>query len=79
MQSISYKHIGIYAYKKSFLSEYCSYGTSDLEKQESLEQLRTLYLGEKIQVQIVENDLIGVDHPEDVFEVEKILDQRNKL
>ena len=69
----------MYAYKKSFLEKYCSHGFSDLEHQESLEQLRTLYMGESIQVKSVDLDLVGVDHPEDIEKVENIMRERKIL
>ncbi len=71
-----YKHIGLYAYKKDFLKQFCEQSPTSLEKSESLEQLRALYLGAKIRVVEVNEDAIGVDHPEDIIEVEKILKQK---
>ncbi len=72
-QASCFKHMGIYAYKKSFLKQYCEQPATWLEKSESLEQLRALYLGAKIKVEIVDGQSIGVDKPEDVKRVEEIL------
>lgn len=67
------KHIGLYAYKKDFLAEFCQQQPVAIEVSESLEQLRALYLGAKIQVVSVDCELHGVDTPEDVSKVESIL------
>lgn len=39
------KHIGLYAYRKPFLQRFCQEGPVDLERAESLEQLRALFWG----------------------------------
>jgi 3-deoxy-manno-octulosonate cytidylyltransferase (CMP-KDO synthetase) len=64
------RHIGMYAYTVSFLERYCSWPTSPLESIESLEQLRILWHGEKIYVQIVPSTPeAGVDTEEDLQRV----------
>ena len=73
---LAQKHIGIYLYRKNFLKQYCEYGPTDLERAESLEQLRALYLGEKIKVIPTTWDSWGVDTPEDVVKMEKVLGTR---
>jgi 3-deoxy-manno-octulosonate cytidylyltransferase (CMP-KDO synthetase) len=45
-------HIGIYAYRVDFLRRYRSMGRAPIEMQESLEQLRVLWYGERIHVDI---------------------------
>lgn len=67
------KHIGLYAYRKDFLQRFCACGPVDLEKAESLEQLRALYLGARIRVVAVDHDSWGVDTPEDVAKIEAII------
>jgi len=69
----SLKHIGIYAYKKDFLKMFCEEPPADLEKAESLEQLRALYLGAKINVVKVDHESHGVDSPEDIEKIEQLL------
>jgi 3-deoxy-manno-octulosonate cytidylyltransferase (CMP-KDO synthetase) len=69
------KHIGLYAYKKSFLKKFCQTPPTALERAESLEQLRALYLGERIKVMPIDALSIGVDTPDDVKAVSKILNQ----
>lgn len=44
------RHIGLYGYRAGFIRQYLEWESSDLEKTESLEQLRVLYHGEKIKV-----------------------------
>lgn len=67
------KHIGLYAYSKAFLREFCSSPQAAIEKFESLEQLRALYLGAKIKVLRVEKPTYGVDTPEDLQKLEASL------
>lgn len=71
-----YKHIGIYGYRKSFLIEYVKTQKSSLEVAENLEQLRVLENGYKIRVQETAYDSLGVDTPEDILEVEKIIREK---
>lgn len=44
------RHIGIYAYRMSYLSRFVSFPLAESEKSESLEQLRALYQGSTISV-----------------------------
>ncbi|MBV2167935.1 MAG: 3-deoxy-manno-octulosonate cytidylyltransferase [Bdellovibrio sp.] len=69
------KHIGMYAYSKSFLKQFCEAPPALIEKAESLEQLRALYLGAKIKVIRVKEASLGVDTPEDLVRLEKLLSQ----
>ena len=63
------KHIGVYAYRKSFLQKFCACPVNPLEVAEGLEQLRALYLGARIKVMTVDHDSWGVDTPEDVNKI----------
>lgn len=67
------RHLGIYAYRGAFLKRLVSEAPCALEKTESLEQLRALYLGGRIAVIQTEELGVGVDTPEDVPVVERIL------
>lgn len=69
------KHIGMYAYTKKFLTKFCAAPPAFIEKAESLEQLRALYLGAKIKVVRVKEASLGVDTPEDLARLEKLLSQ----
>jgi 3-deoxy-manno-octulosonate cytidylyltransferase (CMP-KDO synthetase) len=64
------RHIGLYAYTVGFLQRYCSWSASPLESVEALEQLRILWHGEKIRVEIVDKTPeAGVDTQEDLRRV----------
>lgn len=67
------QHVGLYGYRKAFLQKFCQTPAQKMELNESLEQLRALYLGAKIQVTSVEYETRGVDTPEDVLIVERKL------
>ncbi len=71
-----YKHIGIYAYRSDFLKTFIGLESTMLEKSESLEQLRILENGFKIKCVEVFNDSTGVDTPEDLDKVRKIITER---
>ncbi|MBU0693803.1 MAG: 3-deoxy-manno-octulosonate cytidylyltransferase [Candidatus Omnitrophica bacterium] len=74
--SLTYKHLGIYAYTKSFLYTFGNLPFSYLEKAEKLEQLRVLEAGYKIKVIETEFDSPGVDTEEDFCKVERILAEK---
>lgn len=67
------KHLGIYGYRRETLLRLVKYPVSPLENAEKLEQLRALDNGIQIAVVKVDYDSIGVDLPEDVAKVEKLL------
>ena len=67
------RHIGIYAYRAGFLHEYAQMSASPLENIESLEQLRVLWHGHPIAVEIVaQAPAAGVDTQEDLERVRAI-------
>jgi 3-deoxy-manno-octulosonate cytidylyltransferase (CMP-KDO synthetase) len=72
-QECALKHIGIYGFRRSFLGKFCAQKPVELERFEGLEQLRALYLGARIKVVKVDHESWGVDTPEDVLKVEKLL------
>lgn len=67
------KHLGIYGYRRETLFRLVKFPLSPLERAERLEQLRALENGIQIAVVKVEYDSVGVDVPEDVARVEKLL------
>ncbi|RQD76147.1 MAG: 3-deoxy-manno-octulosonate cytidylyltransferase [Halanaerobium sp. MSAO_Bac5] len=73
-----FQHIGLYVYKRDFLLKYSAMNSTNLEKAESLEQLRVLENGFKIKVVETETKLIGVDRKEDIELVEEELKKRNR-
>jgi len=70
------KHLGIYGYRRETLLRLVKFPVSPLENAEKLEQLRALENGIPIAVVQVEYDSVGVDTPEDVAKVERILSHR---
>ncbi len=63
----AYEHIGLYAYRKTFLLEYAKMPPTPLERTEALEQLRALENGRRIRVVVTEDHLgLSVDTPEDL-------------
>ncbi|EJF91280.1 3-deoxy-manno-octulosonate cytidylyltransferase [Bartonella tamiae] len=68
-----YHHIGLYAYRRKALEKFVTLPPSLLEQRESLEQLRALEAGMRIDVQIVNTVPLGVDTPEDLHEARNIL------
>lgn len=76
----AYLHIGLYAYRCGYLSQYTALQSCDLEREEQLEQLRVLYHGGRIHVGTVEpTESRGVDHPDDVPVLEKVLAEQFPL
>jgi 3-deoxy-manno-octulosonate cytidylyltransferase (CMP-KDO synthetase) len=59
------QHLGLYAYRRSFLLQLAATPPAPLEVMEKLEQLRVLALGMRIQVGLVEHAGQGVDTRED--------------
>lgn len=68
-----YKHLGVYAYTKSFVDNFNRLTPGVLEEIEKLEQLRVLENGEKIRVVVTKHDSLEVDLPEDVARIEQAL------
>lgn len=68
-----FRHLGMYGYRASFLQDYTSLSISPLEKWESLEQLRALWHGYKIHVDIArEPNPPGIDTMEDLIRARKV-------
>ena len=69
----AFRHIGIYAYRVGFLKQYAQLAVTELEKIESLEQLRVLHHGYKIGVTVTQNAPAGgVDTQEDLDYVRSV-------
>ena len=65
------KHVGLYGYSVQFLKQFCATPMTMIEKAESLEQLRALYLGVKIRVVETKHMSIGIDTPDDLKMIEE--------
>lgn len=73
------RHIGIYAYRASFLTAYRELPSSSLEQLEQLEQLRALQHGYAIQVALASAiNPPGVDTAEDLARVRALLAQQGE-
>ena len=63
----AFRHLGLYAYRVKLLQEYVTWQQGNLEKLESLEQLRVLENGHRIAIAIAEANLPpGVDTQADL-------------
>jgi 3-deoxy-manno-octulosonate cytidylyltransferase (CMP-KDO synthetase) len=72
-----FKHLGLYAYRKSALDQFVKLPESSLEKSERLEQLRFLENGIPIFVGETPHDSVGVDTEEDLERVQAFLRNRH--
>ena len=74
--SICCRHIGIYAYRVSFLKKYSQMDNSILEKAEKLEQLTFLNAGIDIHVELACGSTgYGIDTKDDLIKVKKELNK----
>ena len=64
-----FRHIGVYAYRRNTLLELVKLEPTQLEKIESLEQLRWMYYGYSIRVVETDIETPNIDVPEDVEKV----------
>lgn len=71
------KHLGLYVYRAATLRAIATLPPSPLEQKESLEQLRWLEASYVIWVGEAVTDSIGVDTPEDLARVEKVIETRS--
>ena len=75
---VYFKHLGIYAYRTDFLKTFIELKSTRLELAESLEQLRILENGFRIKCVEVQDDSVGVDTPEDLERVKKLISELEK-
>ena len=73
LQSGTYKHVGLYVYRRDFLLKLATLEPTPLERSEHLEQLRALEHGYRIRTVEITRDPIGVDTPEDLDRVRQII------
>ena len=73
-----FRHIGIYGYRASVLGEFVSWAPAPTEVTESLEQLRALYNGARIHVDVAAvNPPGGIDTEADLQRVRNWLERRD--
>ncbi len=70
-----FQHVGLYGFQRAALFRFCGLPPSRLETAERLEQLRALENGLRIRMLETASAPLSVDVPEDIIEVEKILDR----
>lgn len=68
-----YKHIGIYAFRKSALMNFYNWPMSKLEAVEKIECLRYLEHGQNVKMVETSVVAIGIDTPEDLEKARKIM------
>jgi len=71
------KHTGLYVYRRDVLLAFARWPQSELERLESLEQLRALEHGVKIKAIKASTASIGVDTIEDLERVRSIVEEEN--
>ena len=72
----AYRHVGLYAYRASFLKAFAGLTAAPAEQFEALEQLRALWHGYRISVALVDAaPATGVDTPEDAEQMRKLFDR----
>ncbi|WP_323750704.1 3-deoxy-manno-octulosonate cytidylyltransferase [Marinobacter sp.] len=70
-----FRHIGIYGYRASVLSDFVSWIPAPTEQVEALEQLRALYNGASIHVDVAERPPApGVDTEEDLVRIRALME-----
>ena len=70
---LGFKHIGLYAYRRTTLLELGHLQPTALEEMERLEQLRALHYGYRIATIETDTHSIGVDTAEDLDEVRRLV------
>lgn len=68
---LSFKHLGVYAYRTDVLAQLSMLSVNSLEQTEGLEQLRWLANGFSIYAQQIDSEIIAVDTPEDLTNILK--------
>lgn len=70
-----YKHIGVYAFRKSALIDFYYTPKTPLESTEKIEGIRYLEVGKRIKMVETQTPVIGIDTPEDLEKAKEILNK----
>jgi 3-deoxy-manno-octulosonate cytidylyltransferase (CMP-KDO synthetase) len=68
-----YKHIGVYAFRKSALIDFYYTPKTPLESSEKIEGIRYLEVGKRIKMVETQSAVVGIDTPEDLEKAKKML------
>ena len=68
-----YKHVGVYAFRKSALIDFYEHAPTPLELSEQIEAIRYLEMGKTIQMIETKFDGVGIDVPEDLEYAKKLM------
>jgi 3-deoxy-manno-octulosonate cytidylyltransferase (CMP-KDO synthetase) len=71
--AVTWGHVGLYVYRRACLLRLASLPPTDLERAEALEQLRALEHGIRIKAIETSHESIGVDTPEDLERVRRLV------
>ena len=69
-----WRHLGLYAYRRDFLLQVAALAPTPLERAEGLEQLRVLEHGHRIRTAETTAETVGVDTPEDLERVRRLME-----
>jgi len=73
METKYYKHIGVYAFRKSALIDFYYTPKTPLESSEKIEGIRYLEVGKRIKMVETQSAVVGIDTPEDLEKAKEIL------
>jgi len=68
-----YKHVGVYAFRKSALIDFYEHAPTPLELAEQIEAIRYLEMGKTIQMIETQFEGVGIDVPEDLERAKKLM------
>ena len=74
-QTLHYKHIGVYAFRKEALMEFSKQEMTPLEAAEKVECIRYLEHGKKIKMVATDVLNFGIDTPEDLQQAKAFLNE----
>ncbi len=75
----AWRHVGLYVYRRSCLLRLAALPQTALERAEALEQLRALEHGIRIKAVETTHDTVGVDTPDDLERVRRLLAAESRV